>query len=394
MIKLVRVHSGAWQGVKTIPADCRAAYRAAFGQGFEVRKRWSSKLTPGEARAEFAAWLSQIENRIVAIREGRTLASPPPGANRTGAGRVASVRRSPIQLFDVWANDRRPAESTVARWRACLVVLTERFPDASAIDATAARDWLRSLITPERTAATVRNIWRRSCNVIFGHAVNEGLIAANPFAAVRIPVPRARPILRDKAFTHEELRMILLAALVIDPNKGPLYAARRWCPWLAAYSGARMGELTQLRGCDVQLSYDTGACPAMVLTPEAGTVKTRAARIVPLHQHVIDQGFYQWAQARGDGPLFYVPDTKKRSRPQSIITLKELQRWLRKTLGLRGVSTHGFRHTFRRTASRCMEERLVDALLGHSPASIGRGYGVPSIEDKVVAMWQFPTIEI
>jgi integrase len=392
LIKLVRCQSGAWEAFKTLPKDVRETYRIAFGQGCEVRKRWSADLTPSEAKAAFTAWLSEIENRIAGLREGPGSTPPAPACNGTAKGEKPSARLSPLSLFEIWRQAREPAEGTVSRWRACLVAATEKWPDASAITTDQARAWLRGLINEERSAYTVRGIWRRSCNVVFEHCVAEGVISTNPFRDVRISVPRSKPVLRDKAFSHEELRLILGAASKIDPNQGLLYAARRWCPFLAAYSGARMGELTQLRKEDIRFGYDTGGWYCMLLTPEAGTIKTGRSRLVPLHLSLDD--FVRWVQTRGDGPLFYRADHKKRSRPQSVLVLKEIQRWLRKTLKIEGVSTHGFRHAFRRTAARHIEERLIDAICGHSPISIGRGYGTPSIEDKVVAIWQFPRIEL
>ena len=77
---------------------------------------------------------------------------------------------------------------------------------------------------------------------------------------------------------------------------------KRWCPWLAAYSGARMGELTQLRGVDI---VTTDGIHAMKISPEAGTTKTGKARTVPLHEHLIKQGFLTFVKANGKGPLFY-----------------------------------------------------------------------------------------
>ena len=50
-------------------------------------------------------------------------------------------------------------------------------------------------------------------------------------------------------------------------------------PWLCAYSGARSGEITQLRGIDVT---PRGDFYVMRLTPEAGSIKTGNARTVPL----------------------------------------------------------------------------------------------------------------
>ena len=60
--------------------------------------------------------------------------------------------------------------------------------------------------------------------------------------------------------------------------------------------------MTQLRGQDV---IKQGGIWAIQITPEAGTVKTREPRTVPLHEHLIAQGFIKFSKANGDGPLFY-----------------------------------------------------------------------------------------
>ena len=44
----------------------------------------------------------------------------------------------------------------------------------------------------------------------------------------------------------------------------------------------------------------------MKLTPEAGTMKTGKARTVPIHAHVIEQGFIEFVKLRGKGPLFTI----------------------------------------------------------------------------------------
>jgi integrase len=72
--------------------------------------------------------------------------------------------------------------------------------------------------------------------------------------------------------------------------------------WLCAYSGARSGEITQLRGVDVT---KRGAFHVMKPTPEAGTIKTSEARVVPIHEHLVAQGFIEFVREIGKGPLFY-----------------------------------------------------------------------------------------
>ena len=79
-------------------------------------------------------------------------------------------------------------------------------------------------------------------------------------------------------------------------------AAKRWVPWLCAYTGARPGEITQLRGEDV---IERDGVHALRITPEAGAVKGRKARVVPVHEHLIGQGFLRFVAQQGTGPLFY-----------------------------------------------------------------------------------------
>ena len=98
----------------------------------------------------------------------------------------------------------------------------------------------------------IKNVWvNRPRKTVFGWAAQEKLIARNPFAGLRIKVPKKITTRESKAFTAEETVTILNAARARDHVRSKTDAAKRWCPWLAAYSGARMGELTQLRGVDV-----------------------------------------------------------------------------------------------------------------------------------------------
>src|SRR6202043_3594937 len=147
--------------------------------------------------------------------------------------------------------------------------------------------WAEGLINRERSPVTVRDVWVIACRTVFAWAIGKKLISRNPFTGWRITVPKRIITRETKAFTDDEINTVLRAALAIDPRtKGD--AAKRWCPWLAAYSGARMGELTQLRGVDI---VEQDGIHAMKISPEAGTTKTGMARTVPLHEHLIEQGF-------------------------------------------------------------------------------------------------------
>ena len=175
---------------------------------------------------------------------------------------------------------------------------------ANGITEEAARAWITGLISEDRSAYTVREVWLSASRRVFGWATQHKHISKNPFADVRVDVPRRIEKRETKAFRSDEARLILRAALAYSDPKTPRDRARRWVPWLCAYSGARSGEITQLRGSDVQRR---DGFHAMTLTLEAGTIKTGKPRIVPIHEHLIEQGFLKFARQMGRGPLFYNP---------------------------------------------------------------------------------------
>ena len=180
----------------------------------------------------------------------------------------------------------------------------------------------------------------------------------------------------------------LRAASAIETPKTIFQSAQRWVPWLCAYSGARPGEITQLRGVDIQ---KRGHVPVMALTPEAGTIKTGKPRTVPLHAHLIQQGFLDFVRARGKRFLFYDPPKRKGSsdptnpkRSRSVSVRQRLAAWVRK-LGVTDKElkpNHAWRHTFKQIADRAnISERTSDYITGHAHRTGGAKYGAPTVDD-------------
>jgi integrase len=299
----------------------------------------------------------------------------------------ASIR--PWALFDQWVKEAQPAASTVGRWRNVFLALDAKFQDAGNITEDDARQWIKE-IAKERTAKTARGNWLAPIKRIFTWAAEQNLVAANPFSGIKVTVPK-RITVREKAFTSEEAATILRAALA---SKEP---ARRWLPWLCAYSGARGGEITQLRGRDIR---QVDGVWAISITPDAGHVKTNTARAVPLHLHLVEQGFLEFVKGKGDGPLFYEPersngksDPLQPGRARSAVVLDDVARWVRQ-IGItdRGVSpNHSWRHSFKMLCERNgISERISDAITGHAPVTAGRAYGMPNLSDMSEALKKFP----
>jgi hypothetical protein len=204
-------------------------------------------------------------------------------------------------LFTKWIEERKPAASTIESWRYVFGELGEHFEDRSAasIMPEEASAWIKGLIRPERSAATVKKTWLNAANTIFRWGVEQKHLTRNPFAGVKITVPKKKRLRETRAFHPHEARTILRAASAITDTRTAHEACKRWVPWLCAYTGARPGEMTQLRGVDV---IKRDGVHAFRITPEAGTVKSSATRVVPLHPHLMAQGFLKFVAQRDKGP--------------------------------------------------------------------------------------------
>jgi integrase len=246
----------------------------------------------------------------------------------------ATGKTSPWQLFEAWVKGRQPAASGVNRWRCVFIDLEQRFESADDITEDDAREWAQQLVTAKRKARTVNDVWLTAARTVFVWAHKERLIASNPFKGLRVTEPRRVKHRETDAFMPEEWRPILRAAFAIGVPKTIFQGAQRWVPWLCAYSGARPGEITQLRGVDIE---KRDRINVMVLAPDAGTIKTSKARTVPIHRHLIEQGFIEFARSRGKGPLFYDPAEQQASsdptnpkRPRAVSVRQRLGDWVRK----------------------------------------------------------------
>ena len=264
-------------------------------------------------------------------------------------------------LFGAYVAARKPADKTIGRWRCVFKALQAAFPGSAAdLSENNARAWKDTLVTPKRGARTVDVVWLTAAKTAFSWGVSQKHLRTNPFASVKVDVPKAS-VLREegKSFNTPEAQVILTASLAIANTKDAFPLAKRWVPWVCAYSGARAGEITQLRGIDVM---KRGGFYVMRITPEAGSTKTGNARTVPLHEHLIAQGFIEFVRAQGDGPLFYNVRAATKAEvdplnPKMHPATKVRQRvgsWVRK-LGISDPEvgpTHGWRHLFLKRARR------------------------------------------
>jgi integrase len=338
-----------------------------------------------------------------------TPAQPPvPASSETSQQITALGARVPLlSLYDAYAAANEGMTAGVREeWRRYVekLILFLGHDDAARLTADDLRRW-RDLLLQEttkrgtlRSPVTVRDKYITSVRVTLAYGVDEGMLPENIASAVRVKQPK-RVKLRERSFTVEEARAILSAELRPPPARMSREhaRARRWVPWLCAYTGARVGEMAQLRTDDV-LEVEGVWC--LRITPEAGRVKTNEARVVPLHPHLIEQGFLDVVRANAGGPLFYDPSRRRVDSEGNRHVKKvgeRLAAWVRDDVGITDPNlqpNHGWRHLFKARSYEVVEERMADALQGHAPATTGRAYGAPPIAAKAEAIRKFPRFEV
>ena len=514
MAKLTRTPTGLWTSRKVIPADVRIAYGKR-----EEKPTWPASLTQGQARAEFGAWLTSVEERIAALRsnsadgssmvlterQSRALAGKwyeqlkveygdDPGDEIgwevqreqlyplesgvldaldnvpfEGPWRITPylrkeanallqaeslqisegarerllqdmadlfisfcdlmVRRSrgnysndpvlatlpewrpakPVEpsvvsnvsimnIFDGYVAERQPAAATVKAWRRFLRHLSEFLDSKPAANVTPDDiiRWKDHLLREPkrdghpRSAKTVRETYLAAAKAVFGWATENRKVAENPVTGITVRSGK-RVKVRERAFTNDEAEIILRATLEPAPRRltRGMALARRWVPWLCAYSGARVNEVTQLRKQDI---FKRDGIWVMNITPEAGSVKNDEARLVPLHSHLLDQGFVALVEGSQDGPLFYDPANSRggsEGNPQYKKVGERLASWVR-SLGVSDPNVapnHGWRHRFKTVArSVGMDPEARNVIPGHALDTEGARYGdwpIPQLSTEV-----------
>lgn len=301
-----------------------------------------------------------------------------------------------MAIFDGYLRERQPSPATIKRWRPVITHLVDYLghDEPRSISADDIIDWKEALARQGASGRTIREVYLAAAKVVFAWGVENRKLDANPAAGVSVRVPRRhRP--RGPSFTSAEAHTILLASLSRDQGKisREHALARRWIPWMCAYSGARVGEIAQMRGRDIM---EMEGIWVMLITPEAGSTKSGQARIVPLHPHLVEQGLLKVAEQAGDGSIFYDPARGRGGSAGNAHYRKvgeRLAAWVREV----GVDdpnvqpNHGWRHLFKTLARRAgIAPEVRDAIQGHAPRSVGEAYGEWPVDVLAEAISRFP----
>lgn len=288
----------------------------------------------------------------------------------------------------------------VKRWRPCFrdLIAYLKHDDAGQITKADLNAWIEHLhlrLAPK----TIKDVNFAAVKAVLRYAAEKDLIGSDPTVGIKVRLG-TREITREKGFSRSEASAILKVSRGYQPKASDnpktregdaLIAAKRWAPLLCALTGARIAEITQLRKEDV---LEQDGIHYLNLTPEAGSIKSRQYRHVPLHRQIIAAGFLNFVAASSHGPLFFHENTRRAgtTHPSKFVSGR-LSEWLQ-TLGLvpDGVKpNHGWRHTVKTLGTEAgIDSRVLDAIQGHAPRTAGDTYGNVSLRAKYNAVEKFP----
>jgi integrase len=245
------------------------------------------------------------------------------------------------------------------------------------------------------SAKTVKDSDLAGLKTVFGWAVMNRRMAINPAEGLTIKVGKSRK-LRSKGFYDQEASAILKHAQSFVPGREApkLAAAKKWVPWLCAFTGARVGEMLQLRKKDVRRE---GKHWVVHVTPEAGPVKTDEARDVVLHRQIIDAGFPHFYDSSKSGYLFIDPKSDELGVRKAVKTARnKVNAFVREVVKDPNVDpSHGWRHRFKTIGiEQEVEMRVLDAIQGHAPRNASEDYGDVTIKAKANAIAKFPNVDL
>ena len=395
--------------------------RATTDGGFEVRitvpksiqsiigksnlTRRLGRVSRSEANRRAAPVIVKFQRRIEAARAGRVeehaAPSSEPVAHVCPVESATAPKRVPFEtIVNGYLLERKPAPSTIKRWRPVFAHFKRwiGLDDAGKVSSDDIVRWKTELIQSGVSPRTVREVYLAAIKVVFGWAAENRKVQPNPTTGITVRVAKTVH-LRERGFTAIEARTILRSALAGEHGQvsESHRRARRWVPFLCAYTGARVGEITQLRGCDF---IQRDGVWAIRITPEAGSTKSGSARLVPLHSHLIEQGVVEMARAFASSPIFF---NRSRGRggdsahPHHKKVGERLARWVR-DLGVDDPHiqpNHAWRHLFKTLARRAgLDPEIRDVLQGHAPRSIGEQYGDWPLDVLAEGVERLPKFDI
>lgn len=215
---------------------------------------------------------------------------------------------------------------------------------------------------------------------------------SNPMVGMSIQVSEKIKVSKEReALTPFQVKQLFQGT----PSHNNLkFLYRYWIPRLAAYTGARVGELAQLYLDDFMI-IDGHPCILIRANRPDQSIKTPSSeRAIPIHSKLIAMGFLLFVERqRSLGHLRLFPELpKKEARGYSHVVSKWFCYFKKKLDWGERETLHGIRHAVATQLKRKeFSSDLVAGLLGHSHGSItfdryGKEYKIDNLLRVVEAL--------
>lgn len=311
-----------------------------------------------------------------------------------------------LECFDKYAKQQALAASTRERWKPVFEALAKhlKHDDLARVTKKDIVEWKNALLVERlpngktRSPRTVKDVYIAALKAVLQFAVDESELPANEAVGVVVRGVKDEREDDEKGFEDRDAATILRATLAPPSRKisVEMAAARRWVPWICAYTGARVNEITSLTPMDIGKIKGVDC----FILPKERT-KTRKSRRIPLHPHLKDQGFLAYVEQRRKlgKPLFYDPERSQGrpgSHPHYQKVGERLAEWVREMdVDHRVWPNHGWRHRWMsQSRDLGMHPQIADFIQGRGNGSISAKYGSKWVSTLEAAVKMIPRYEV
>ncbi|MDP1673887.1 MAG: site-specific integrase [Burkholderiales bacterium] len=352
-----------------------------WGHGFELPRESESYRKFGYAfvKAQFRATIDrQARQRGEAVDTPH--AEPFVPANPPAAGSRETLQG----LFEYWEQQATRKPKTQHEFKTAVGYFAKQHGNLSADTITKAHivAFKDALIGDGLARATVQKKLG-ALSAILQLAHDNDKIPFNPARGVKVVKMKVEQKARV-SFSKDDLRGIFGSPVfkLGERPRGGAGDAAYWIPMIALTTGARLGEIGQLRLADLQQEDDIHFFN-ITDEGEGNSVKAVSSRRrVPIHPQLGKHGLFDYVERlKGDGAERLFPELK--SDKHGTLTGNWSKWWGRYMRAVAvGITDtrktfHSFRHTFK---DACREagigQEVHDALTGHASGdNEGRRYG-------------------
>lgn len=240
---------------------------------------------------------------------------------------------------------------------------------------------------------TVKDNYIASLSVVYKFAIDRERLTSDP--TYKISLEATKSVITG--YSREQVRTLLEASRMkqgarVRPETANV---RRWVPWLAAYTGARISELLWLGRNDVRFTQGMAYINIQASTDatSAKRVKTHSStRTVPLHPAIIEEGFLDYWRSLPEGEEYLFPgEWADQNGDRAKTPANKLRDWIKAQLPNadwdRLSPNHSFRHWL---VSECRRAKIDGddrrVLTGHKAQDVHGRYGpadIPTFYDLV-----------